>query len=309
MRQRRNVLWGIIAVCIAAILLLISFDVLPVGVEDVFARSWSALLVVVGLAVLLRNRLPLGGVIAIVVSVLMVGVAAYFAYSTRATQEREDNQQVIDQSVSEGVSLLQINLDTLTTDVQIALSDTERVVGGEFSGSLQSNVEVDYIEDNTGLGILTVRETKPESFPPLEAVGRGSLTLEVPPDLPVDIAFSGSGGDATLNLNGVDLERLNVNLQQGNALITMPEYEPRSEAVQAQRGSLTVENGDITLFIPEDVAARLELNTTREPEFDSTVYQNFGGVLLENRNFNNSDIVIQYVLVAPRGTIRVQTAQ
>jgi outer membrane murein-binding lipoprotein Lpp len=308
MHPRRNFLWGIIAVSIAAILLLMSSDVLPAGVEDVLSRSWSALLVLFGLGVLLRNRLPAGGFLSVVASVLLVAGVAFFAYSTRAGQQRSDNVQTIAQTISSGVSLLQVNLETLTTDVELALADTARTVSGEFAGGYQSVVSVDYIEDNTGLATLTVRESMPEAFPPLEAVGRGTLRLEIPADVPVDIAFSGADGDATFNLSGVDLERLNVDLRNGDMLITMPEYEPRSPAAQAQPGTLTVRRGDLTLFIPQTVAARLEIDRGSsgiEPQFDSTIYDYIGNVLLENRNFATSDIVIRYSIVVPNGQIEI----
>jgi hypothetical protein len=66
----------------------------------------------------------------------------------------------------------------------------------------------------------------------------------------------------------------------------------------------------VTLFIPPTVAARLELDhggSGIEPIFDSTVYEEIGGVLLENRNFANADIVIRYRVVIPNGQIRVET--
>lgn len=310
MRQRRNLLGGIIAVSIAAILLLIALEVLPAGLEDIFTRSWAGLLVLVGLSVLLRNRLPLGGLISIVVSVLLIAGIAFVAYSTRASQQRIENIQSINQTVNSGISLLQVNLETLTTEVEIGRSDTGRAITGEFSGSQQSIVEVDYIEDNSGRATLTVRESKPESFPPLESVGRGVLTLSLPGDVALDIAFSGGSGNATLNLSGMELERLNVDLRQGDALVTMPEYEPRSEAAREQQGTLTVYNGDLTLVIPEAVAARLPLDRGSsgiEPLFDSTLYDYISGVLLENRNLASADLVIRYNVIVPNGLIQVET--
>lgn len=309
MYRRRNILWGLIAVGAAAILLLRTLGVLPAGLDDLFSRAWAVLLVVIGLAILLRNRLPAGGLLAVFISAALVGGIAFAAYNGRVGQVRDDYRVPVAQSIGTGVSLLQVNLELLTTDVEIALSGSNRTLGGEFAGSLQSLVEVDYNEDRSGLGTLTLRESKPEAFPSLEAVGRGSLRIELPADVPLDVSLRLASGTATVNLNGTQLERLNLDVETGNALVTLPEYEPRSESVRSQPGTLTVRNGNITLFIPGDVAARLELergNSGIDPQFDSTVYDYVGNVLLEDRNFANADIVIRYVVVAPRGLIRVE---
>ncbi|HEX2619675.1 MAG TPA: hypothetical protein VHL11_06000 [Phototrophicaceae bacterium] len=311
MHRRRNILWGLVAVSVAAILLLKTLGILPEGLNDIATRAWAVVLVFLGLSILLRNRLPAGGIIAVVVSVALVAGIAAAAYGGRTGQPRDDYHEPIAQNVGAGVGLLQITLDILTTDVEIGLSTGSRVVEGEFIGSRQSVIQIDYDEDNAGLATMVVHETKPESFPALDSVGRGTLKINLPANVPLDVDLKITSGDSTLNLSGTTLERLNLNAQTGNALVTLPEYEPRSDSVQQNPGTLTVQNGNITLFIPEAVAARLELDRGSrgiEPQFDSTVYDYLGGVLLENRNFANSDIVIHYVVVAPRGLIRVENA-
>lgn len=306
--QRRNRLWGLAAVVVAAVVLLLTLEVLPAGLVDVLQRAWAALLIFVGLSMLLRNRLPVSGLIAIVVSVALVAGVAAAAYSGRSGQVRDDYREPVSQTIGSGVTLLQVTLELLTTDVELARASGPRTVTGEFAGSRQSQVTVEYNEDRSGLGTLIVRETQPESFPALDAVGRGTLRLELPSDVPLDVLLKISSGDVTANLSGTQIERLNFDMQSGDALVTLPAYEPRSEAGQERVGTLTLQNGDLTMVVPEEVAARLELEITLDPQFDSTSYQYFSRALLENRNFASADIVVIYRLVVPRGIIRVESA-
>jgi hypothetical protein len=308
---RSRINWGaLVLLAIAAVVLLAALNVLPVGILDILQRSWGALLILVGLIILLRKRVSFGGLAAVVITVILVAGVAAVSYSTRAGQQRDDQVLTIAETLDSGVSLLQVDVTALTTDIEIGLSETERTISGEFVGSDQSQLTNEYVEDGRGLGAYTFAEVKPNELTPLSDVGRGTLRLLLPPAIPIDIVVRGQSGAVTLNLSGTSLERLNLDLGSGDALITMPEYEPRSPTVQDQPGTLTVSNGGITLVVPESVAGRFQLDRGSSgiaPQFDETIYNYIGGVLLENRQFNSADQIIEYVIVAPRGLIRVET--
>lgn len=301
---------GLMAVAVAGLLLLAAANVLPTGAVDILQRSWGALLILAGLFLLLGKRIPLGSVAAIVITLVLVAGVATLAYSSRAGEQRDDQVQTVEAALDAGVSLLQVDVTALTTDIEIGLSNTDRTITGGFTGSRQSTVRSEYVEDGSGLGVYTFEEAKSPDLPRLDEVGRGTLRLQMPADVPLDIVVRGQSGSVTLNLSGTELERLNLELANGDALITMPEYEPRSQAALAQPGTLTVSNGAITLVIPEGVAGRFELDRGSSgiaPQFDETIYEYIGGVLLEDRNFTSADQVIRYVIVAPRGLIRIES--
>lgn len=298
------------AVALAGLVIFAALDVLPRGAVDILQRSWGALLILIGLSLLLRKRFALGSVGALVLTLVLVAGVVAVSYSSRAGQRRDDQVQTIEELVDGGVSLLQVDVSVLTTDIEIDLSDAERSIAGEFIGSEQSELTSEYVEDGSGLGVYTFEESKPGDLPRLDEVGRGVLRLLLPADVPTDVVVRGQAGDVTLSLSGMSLERLNLDLASGDALITMPEYEPRSQAALSQPGTLTVSNGAITLVVPDSVAGRFELdrgNSSIAPQFDETVYEYIGGVLLEDRQFNAADQVIRYVIVAPRGLIRIET--
>ncbi|MCU0495719.1 MAG: hypothetical protein MUF87_00045 [Anaerolineae bacterium] len=307
MQPRKNFIGALVFVALALLLVLRALGVFPTGLDDLLSRASGALVVLIGLALLLRNRVPFSGVIAVIISLVLVGGVAAVAFVTRSGQISQDQRVPIAESIGTDVSLLQITLETLDTDLEITLAESRGSLSGEFLGSLQSQVDFDYVEDDAGRGTFILRETKPEPFPLLSEVGRGRLRLVVPPEVAIDMTVIANAGDATFNLSGASLERLNLDLQTGNVLLTMPEYEPRSPIVQEQPGTLTIRNGALTLFIPEAVAARLEIESAQEPDFDPTVYEYIRGVLLENRRFTSAEILIRYTLIVPRGLITVET--
>jgi len=243
---------------------------------------------------------------------VLVGVVVPLAYSTRTEQQREDYRQTLQQSISPNITLIQLRLTTLTTNLELLPTlNTDRSVIGEFVGSTENSVQISYNEEGTS-ATLSVEEKQESQFPLLENIGRGALRLELPPDLALDIELIGVNGTIRLNMSGLAVERLNLDLQQGDAIVTLPVYKPLGSPPTESLGTLAVRNGDITLFIPPEVAARLELNRQGsgiEPVYDANVYNYLVGDVLEAKSIQTADIVMRYVVTAPQGRIRVEVPE
>lgn len=307
-QRRTNLLWGVVFLGAAILLLLGTLGVLPAGIADLVARSWPVVLVLVGLSIFLRERVPFGSFIALVLCAGLVAGVTVAGFSSRATQERNDYQQVIDQPVGDAINLLRLQVRTLATDVELVRALDGDGMTGQFEGSSESQVEVVYIAGDDNTATLTVTETRPNPFPLLEAMGRGRLTLELPPDLPLDVDFNAADGAVSLNMSGLALERLNLDLTKGDALITLPEYQPLGSPADAVLGALAAREGEISVYVPPGVAARFELNrggSGQEPQYDGTLYNYLVGDILEARNFDAGTIKLRYVITAPRGLITV----
>lgn len=312
-KRQTNFIWGLVALAVGVIALLRTLDVLPAGIYDLALRAWPALLVLFGLGTLLRNRIPLGNLIALVVSAALVGGLAVSAYSSRATQERSDYQESIAQPIPPEITLLRVSVETLATDVEIVRSLSSGTVSGQFSGSSESLLNANYNELGDGTADLNITESRSSSFPMLEAIGRGRLLLELPAGVALDVSFIGQDGTVSLNMDGLALERLNMDLVKGNAAVSLPNYRPLGSAPDATLGALVVREGNITLVVPPTIAARFTLNrggSGLRPDFDSTVYNLLaeGDGILEARSFDAAEIQVRYTVTVPRGLITVQAA-
>jgi hypothetical protein len=313
--QRRTApIWGIILLGLAALLMARALGAVPDGLFDLILRAWPALLVLAGLLILLRDRLPLSGLIALILSIaLVVGIGVY-AFNARAGQPRSENQQAIAQALPANISLLRVRVLMLTSDVELLRAFQSDSVSGEFVGSLDNRVEISYEELPDNSVTLTLTETQTSSFPSLETVGRGALQLELPPDVPLDVEFRSTDGSITLNLSGTQLERLNVDAGRGDVIVTLPEYQPLASGRADPLGTLAAQNGNLTLRVPEVVAGRFDLDrggSGIQPQYDANRY-NFiqtPSDLLEARLIDIAEIVVRYSLVAPRGLIRLDVAE
>jgi hypothetical protein len=313
-RRQTNLLWGVVLLAIAIVLLLRALGQLPDGIYDLIVRAWPALLILAGLSVFLRGRVPLGRGIAFILTAALVGGLAVYSFSTRAEQQREDNRVEFAQPVSEGITLLRVRIQTLATDVDLVGSLEEGAISGQFVGSVESDIQVDYVDGGDGTATFTLSEAQLGGFPTLSAIGRGTLRLQVPSEIPADIEFIGADGNATMDAHDILVERLNLDLGDGDALVTLPEYDPQGSPDDATLGAWVVRDGDITVVVPAAVAAHLELDrglSGIQPQYDPTVYNLLAtGTTgaLEARNFDSAEIRVRYNITAPRGQIRLEVA-
>ena len=112
-----------------------------------------------------------------------------------------------------------------------------------------------------------------------------------------------------MNANGLAVERLNLDLRSGDALVTLPVYDPQGSGPDDSLGTLAARDGDITVFIDPQVAARLELERSGsglEPVYDAAIYNYLVGDVLESRSIESAEITVRYTIVAPNGVITVR---
>lgn len=308
-RRRTNLLLGFVVLLVALIALAQALGWLPPQLFDIALRAWPALLVLAGLALFLRGRVPFSGLIAIILTVALVGGVTAYAFSSRSQQQRSDYREVIAQSIAPNLGLLRVRVSTRATDVELLRSVTPNTVAGEFTGSTESHLSVDYEDLGDGSATLTLTEAPRDPLPLLEAVGRGTLRLELPSGVPLDVEILAADGDVALNMGETYVERLNLDLARGDALVTLPDYRPVTSEQGQPQGTLAVRDGAITLVVPSSIAARLELDrggSGLEPEYDPALYNFLFNRVLESRTIELADTIVAYTVVAPRGRIRLE---
>ena len=315
LRSRKNGLFGLLALALALAVLVRVLDVFPAYIDDVIGRSLPVVLVIVGVSVMLRNRVPFGGVIAIILGAALVAGVSTTAFSVREDQNRDDNRVEIDEEMGEQIVLLRVRLETLATDVELVRAPAgrdDRTVRALFLGSVESDISAAYTEEPDRTATLALTEQRPSPFPLLEAVGRGTLLVELPPDMPADVQVNAADGDVSVNFTGVDLERLNIDVNEGDVIISLPDYEPTYSRPEETLGTWRVLAGSLTVRIPQAVAARFDMSQSSgpDPDYNPDEYNLlFGRGILEARNFDTAETVIRYNLVVQRDGLAVNVTE
>jgi phage shock protein C len=310
--NRGNLAWGALALAITIVYLLTLLNVLPTGVSDILVRSTGGVLVFLGLSVILRDRMQAGSWVALMIAVMLTGIIGVIAYSSRINEVRTENEVRQSYPIAESATTLVVNLNSLATEVSVfSAPANQRTISFTFVGARATEIQQMYIEDGA-LATLNIAETLPEGLIPLDSVGRGTLQIEIPQDIAVAINFAGQIGDVSFDMADLDLERLNVSLEQGDAIVTLPLYQPLSPSVAEDPGNIFLRSGSLTMVAPPELGTQFLLNkaTNQRPTFDDLVYaleDNLNDWLLVSRQFDDSETKVFYIINVPSGQIRLVT--
>lgn len=312
--SRKNSLLGFLFFAVAVVWLLRLLNVFPPYIDDLLVRAAPVVLVIIGLSIVLQGRIPLSGLVSLLVGVVLVGGIGFAAFNTRQNQVRDDNTIAVSESIGEDVILLRLRLQSLATDVEVVrMADgNERTLGVRYDGSIESDLVFSYVEDPDGSATFTLSEIKTSPVPMLEAVGRGTMLVEVPFDVPVDVQLEAIDGDVRLNMSDTLLERLTLELASGDAIVTFPEHKPLFSRPEDNLGAIAVRSGALVLRVPSDVAARFDMSesTGGEPDYDPAVYNLlFGRDILEARLIDSANIVQRYDLFVSRDRLTVDVPE
>ncbi|MGB1286328.1 MAG: PspC domain-containing protein [Aggregatilineales bacterium] len=315
--NRHNLLPTLLTLIAGGVFIAGLADMIPAGLFDTLLRAAPALLIFAGLTIFLRHRLPYGGVLALLISAIFAGGLAFVAFDSRTDNFIDQNTITIEEPV-EAVDafLLQINVDVLDTEVQfITAPPGDNTIRAVYRGSNEAVLTGDYNEIDDSRASFTLTEGRSSPYPSLDAVGRGTLQIELPQGVPLDVAFEGDNGDVIFDMQALDLERLNVVLRSGDVLFTLPDYQPRSPGVEDNPGRLILGTGDLQILLNDEITAgRFVLPRNENPEpaarnYDSSRYAvEIAGDnwVLIARDYEDYEIQVGYVLSVPRGTVQLE---
>lgn len=308
---RNHPILGVVALAVAGYGLIAGLDVLPSGIHDTIDRALPAVLIFLGLSVILRARIPSGSFIALLISIAIASIIAVIAFSSRVGQVLEDNVIRIEQAIP-STATLTLDMSALNSDVELRTGTQDNQVIATFKGSNEHTLSADFAITDENIAILILTEAQNSLLPSLPAMGRGTIDVQLPPNLAVFIKLAITDGDATLNLRDLRLESIEtLDIQQGDALISLPAYQSLSPSAR-DSGAININNGSLTLRVPNTLGIELFLSkaTNARPDYDETTY------LLEDRGdkwrlsqqaFDNLSIKASYIASVPTGTISMIT--
>lgn len=255
----------LIVIAAAALWIAHLLDAISPALADLLGRAAPALLIALGLALLLGKRARYGNLIAVALTVSIVGGVAAISFSREASAFREDYIEGLDYSLPPNITTLRLSAELRRTLVEVRQADS-RSISGEFRGSLESLLTPNYrVEGN--IAILDIRETQRDALSTLEQVGRGRLTLQLPPDVTIEtLTISTAEGDLTLAATDLALRNVSLTVANGNLAA---QFSANAGLIADLKAS-----GTITVRIPPELAAEIALRGggANAPRFNENAY-------------------------------------
>lgn len=282
--NRPNFTWPVLVIGVGIIVLLINANALPEAYGDLLVRAWPVLLIMFGLNVLLGGRIRYANWVILGLSVGLTVVIANFAYAERSDEYRDDYRYVYQYSLPENITGLFVNIEAKDTRVALTNSGESGGVEVRFVGSTESTIEAEIELNEDGTATFRVIEERSGILPRLSEVGRGTLTVALPYGVFIqELNYAGEDGSITIDATHLSLRILDATVQRGNMQLCLPE-RLATEGFVIIGNQITIENGDLRIFVPDGVTLSLVTNRDSEPDYIPSIRRNdynflFGGEL------------------------------
>ena len=266
----RSIFWPILLIGVGVIWLLANLEVIEGVNWRILWRFWPLILIAIGLDIIFARRTPLLGAVlglgtvALVILILAIAPSLGLVTSTEIFTDRFTEPV----GAAELAQLeMELSVGPLTID---ALSDSSQLIDAEIThiGKIRFNAQGDStktitLEQESEMGI-NLFEWPDEEL---------TWDIGLSPDIPLFLELRGGVGDAQLDLSGLQLTGVDVDLDVGGLDLKLPAMD-QSLAVKVRGGvgevritipsganvSLDLDGdvGDFVIEIPDDAAVRLD---------------------------------------------------
>ncbi|HLA44023.1 MAG TPA: hypothetical protein VJZ27_11340, partial [Aggregatilineales bacterium] len=289
-----------LVIATGAVMLLLAIDVLPESLGDLLERAIPIILVIVGLNMLLIDRVRFGNWIALALSMVILGVIVYFAYQTQSDIVRDEYVESIEPIfLGDHIQGVNVNIEILDATVTITDSGT-RALDATFTGSTESEVTIAVQENEDGIVDFTITEKRTSGIPNLGAMGSGELQVLLPVGVTINsLNFNNKDGTATFNFQSLDVPRFNIQNQHGNVALFLPHSGITISDVN-------IASGDLRLVVDPAITLQVR-NAPPQPRtlVDENVYLFLANGGIESKGgVTDYDFIVN--LAMPGGRLTIQ---
>lgn len=253
-RQRRGGLIGpLILIGLGVVFLLNNLGIVSWSVWGMLLRLWPVLLIAAGLDLILGRHSVWGSLAALLLTVAVLGAALWLSQTgpgpARAARTEEIAQPLGDVqqaqlTVEPGVGRLHVG----------AAIDSPNVIEGTVDLARQEELTQDFTVQEQG-AVFTL-STQRTSFGPFTTGWPATRLwdLQLSPRVPWHVQASLGVGEMDLDLSGVTLDDLDVDLGIGQTVVSLP---PEGRFTARVEGAI----GQTVIVIPEELAAQVRWDT------------------------------------------------
>lgn len=267
-RSYPSLLWPLLLVAIGVLLLLNSLGRINLNFWDLW-RYWPALLILIGLDLLVGRRSQLGRLIVVLLTLVVLGVCVGLILRAPGPVTGGAEVDTISEPL-QGAERASLRVESVAGKLTIIkLDDSSSLIEGtlDLASSRKPTWKVDWTGDQVSMQLAYQEGT---SF----SIGWGrsdSWDLRLSPAVVWALTANLAAGEGRLDLTGLDLDTLSVELGAGKYQVTLPDRVGGKVSIKGGAGGLVLE-------IPETLAARLDVQRGIVPVSISDRFEEKDGV-------------------------------
>lgn len=280
-------IWGIFLLFIGIVLLLQTLNVLPWGLWETLWRFWPALIIILGLAILLRRySVWLISLLVVIILGASLGIAIW-QNNTGGFGGTKSSETFTQPLSSLGNAQVKIDFSAGDLTVDSLLSSSTNLVAAqaETRNNVSSMQTVFSTQDHTGH--LSLNAINQQYWPGGGIKWETDFTRLIP--LSFDITSAASS--TKLNFNDINLAGLTLDLNAGTCNIDLP------APVGVVNTNLKANAANIDISLPSDTAVRITATT------------NVGSLEISNRFIKQGNVYVtkNYDGATDRYEIEIET--
>ena len=249
--QRRGLAGPAFMIGLGIVLLLNSFNLLAWNVWDLLLKLWPILIVAIGLDLLFGRRNAWGAVLAALLTLaLLAGAVWYLGANTDLGRVEPQVIRQAPQGAASAELLLKPSIGALRL---AALEDSTFLVDGTAQTWRGETLVQEYAVIEAGQGVFRLSSQGVNFLTP-SGGQRWSWDLKATPALPLELQVNMASGETNLDLSGLQISGLQVEMAIGRVTLTLP-------AAGDFTANLSGAIGDMAIVAPEGLALRIQSDT------------------------------------------------
>jgi len=283
-RKNRSLFWPMVLIGIGLSWLLYNLNLIGAANINAALRLWPVLLIGIGLDVLIGRRYPiLSALIGLLVAGVILGLTLVGPQLGLVTTPDMQTETFVAPSGLARRASLEIQFSTGDNTIR-PLAGTQNLL---VATATHSGI-VDFVDTGTTNRNIRLSGPRTESnilvFPSF--LGEQSWDVAVSPDIPIDLDLGVSSGSTDVQLTGMRVESVSVQVSSGDTTVTLPATSKSYKStLRLSSGSLSVNvlpgadttlesrvsSGRLTFDLPASSPVRFEVTrkssgTVRLPE-------------------------------------------
>jgi hypothetical protein len=300
-RERRGSLVGpIILIGLGLVFLFNNLGMVNWDVWDIIARFWPILLIAIGLDILIGRRSILGSLLAVVITLVVVG-AGLWLITSQVAPGPALTVESIDQSL-EGATLADVTIGFGAGALRVGVSpEGSSLIAGKVALGQGEHLVRDFRKSGD-TAVFTLRS---EGFPLFPFAGRWNADrlwdLRLSPEVPLRLSINTGVGESTLDMARLKLTELDLHAGVGKVTLTLP---GRGQVQANINGGI----GEVIVRIPAGMAARVHATAGLGDSQVMGNYQRQGGVFV-SPGYDTAENRVDLEVKGGIGKITVQQYQ
>jgi hypothetical protein len=241
-KKRHTSIWGIILLFLGVVFLLQNFNIIPSGLWVIAWRFWPLILIIFGINIIVGQDKP-WLTAAITVALLVFGILAALLLYPRISEE------IVRYSIPRGdykEAVVELDFSAGSLSLSALPYGSPNLAEADSQGN---GLRADSSSRN-GIGLLSLKSVSERRMP--HRMGWNEWNVELARDIPLSIVANLDAADLDFNLSNLNVTRLDLDLDAGNADIVMP------SAKGTMHANIKADAANVVITIPEGTAAKIK---------------------------------------------------